>query len=71
MSQIGKMLARLRYATEGFTHEAEDRYYGWDVQHLLTLEHLLDEVDDDKQRHALSQGLADGVLPHGGIITDH
>ena len=55
--QIGKMLARLRYATEGFKHEAADRYYGWDVQHLLTLEHLLDEVDDDKQRQALSQGL--------------
>ena len=55
--QIGKMLARLRYATEGFTHEAEDRYYGWDVQHLLTLEHLLDEVDDYTQRQALSQGL--------------
>lgn len=55
--QIGRMLARLRYATEGFTHEAADRYYGWDVQHLLTLEHLLDEVDDDTQRHALSQGL--------------
>ncbi len=42
--QIGKMLARLRYATEGFSHEVEDRYYAWDVQHLLTLEHLLDEV---------------------------
>ena len=55
--QIGKMLARLRYATEGFTHEVEDRYYGWDVQHLLTLEHLLDEVDDDTHRHALTQGL--------------
>ena len=24
--QIGKMLARLRYATAGFTHEAADRY---------------------------------------------
>ena len=55
--QIGKMLARLRYATEGFSHVAEDRYYGWDVQHLLTLEHLLDEVDNPTQCSALSQGL--------------
>ena len=55
--QIGKMLARLRFATEGFSHEMEDRYYGWDVQRLLTLEHLLDEVDNDIQRRALSQGL--------------
>ena len=55
--QIGKMLARMRYATEGFSHETEDRYYGWDVQHLLTLEHLLDEVDNPTQRRALSQGL--------------
>ena len=55
--QIGKMLARLRYATEGFSHENEDRCYGWDVQHLLTLEHLLDEVDNHTQRRALSLGL--------------
>ena len=55
--KIGKMLARLRYATEGFSHEAEDRYYGWDVQHLLTLEHLLDEVNDPTQHSALSRGL--------------
>lgn len=55
--EIGKMLARLRYGTEGFSHMAEDRYYAWDVQNLLTLEHLLDEVDDKDQRNVLSQGL--------------
>jgi len=55
--EIGKMLARLRHGTEGFSHVAEDRYYAWDVQNLLTLEHLLDEVDDPAQRNALSLGL--------------
>lgn len=55
--EIGKMLARLRYGTEGFSHPAEDRNYAWDVQNLLTLEHLLDEVVDPDQHHALSQGL--------------
>lgn len=55
--QIGKMLARLRYGTEGFSHVAEDRYYAWDVQHLLTLEHLMDEVNDPTQYNALSRGL--------------
>ena len=55
--EIGKMLARLRYGTEGFSHPAEERNYAWDVQNLLTLEHLLDEVVDPDQRHSLSQGL--------------
>jgi Ser/Thr protein kinase RdoA (MazF antagonist) len=55
--EIGKMLARLRYATEGFSHPADDRYYAWNVQNLLTLEHLLEEVDDPTQRKALSLGL--------------
>jgi hydroxylysine kinase len=55
--EIGKMLARLRYGTEGFSHVAEGRYYAWDVQNLLTLEHLLGEVDDFDQRNVLTQGL--------------
>ena len=55
--QIGKVLARLRHATEGFSHIAENRYCAWDVQHLLTLEHLLEEVDDPTHQMALSQGL--------------
>jgi hydroxylysine kinase len=55
--EIGKMLARLRYSTEGFSHVAEDRYCAWDVQNLLTLEHLLGEVDDLDQRNVLRQGL--------------
>lgn len=55
--QIGRMLGRLRLATEGFSHPAENRHYAWDVQHLLTLEHLLDEVRDSGQREALAAGL--------------
>jgi hydroxylysine kinase len=51
------MLARLRYATEGFSHSAEDRIYAWDMQHLLTLEHLLEDVDDLEKRTALRSGL--------------
>ena len=54
---IGRMLARLRLATEGFSHPGENRNYAWDVQHLLTLEHLLDELDDPEQKAALAAGL--------------
>jgi len=59
---IGRMLARLRLATEGFSHPAENRNYAWDVQHLLTLEHLLDEVEEPEQRKALAAGLERFVL---------
>lgn len=55
--EIGKMLARLRYGTEGFSHPADDRHYAWDVQHLLTLEHLLENVDDLEKRAALRSGV--------------
>ena len=55
--KIGKMLARMRHGTEGFSHAHEDRYYAWDVQNLLTLEHLLDEVDNPERRDLLSRGL--------------
>jgi Ser/Thr protein kinase RdoA (MazF antagonist) len=51
------MLARLRYGTEGFSHPAENRHYAWDVQHLLKLEHLLENVDDLEKRAALESGL--------------
>lgn len=55
--EIGKVLARLRYATEGFTHPAEDRMLAWNVQNLRTLEHLLVEVDDRAKRKNLSAGM--------------
>ncbi len=55
--EIGKVLGRLRLATEGFNHPGADRQYAWDVQHLLTLEHLLAHVDDPQQRKPLERGL--------------
>ena len=55
--QIGKVLARLRIATEGFSHESENRLYAWDVQNLKMLENLLTEIEDQKKRTALSKGL--------------
>ncbi|WP_299951569.1 phosphotransferase [uncultured Ruegeria sp.] len=55
--EIGKVLARMRLATEGFSHPGAARQYAWDVQHLLTLEHLLGHVEDTTQRAALEQGI--------------
>lgn len=55
--EIGKVLARLRLATEGFDHPGARRQYAWDVQHLSTLQHLLAQVNDPLQRDALEQGL--------------
>ncbi|SDX78601.1 Ser/Thr protein kinase RdoA involved in Cpx stress response, MazF antagonist [Ruegeria halocynthiae] len=54
--EIGKVLGRLRLATEGFDHPGAARQYAWDVQHLLTLEHLLAHVDDPSQRQPLEHG---------------
>ena len=55
--EIGKVLARLRLATEGFGHPGALRQYAWDVQNLLTLQHLLEHVDNPMQRGALENGL--------------
>lgn len=55
--EIGKALARLRLATEGFDHPGARRRYAWDVQHLPTLQHLLTEVEDPLQKDALERGL--------------
>lgn len=55
--QIGKILGRLRLATAPVSHPSEDRVLAWDVQHLTTLEPLLNEITDPKQRHALTVGM--------------
>lgn len=55
--EIGKILAHLRLASEGFSHPGAERCYPWDVQHLLRQEQLLSEVQDAGQRAALEQGL--------------
>lgn len=55
--QVGEILARLRLATAGFSHPADNRSLAWDVRHLLTLTPLLQGVDDATQRALLQQGL--------------
>lgn len=56
-TKIGVVLARLRLATAGFQHPAENRVLAWDVQHLASLEGLLAYVQDSQQRTSLSKGL--------------
>ena len=56
--KVGQMLSRLQAATKDFSHNAADRYYAWDVQNLLTLEPLLDWVDNPTHRSALINGLS-------------
>jgi hydroxylysine kinase len=55
--EIGKVLGRLRLATETFEHPADRRVYAWDVQHLLSLRSLLPAVRDEEKRKLLVQGL--------------
>ncbi|RVT81896.1 serine kinase [Rhodobacteraceae bacterium CCMM004] len=56
--QVGRILARLRLATAGFSHPGASRVYAWDVQHLPRLADLLDEVADPAQRAALTAGMS-------------
>ncbi|MDA1155303.1 MAG: phosphotransferase [Proteobacteria bacterium] len=56
-AEIGKVLARLRLAMAGVSHDSESRLLAWDVQHLLRLEHLLGDVADTGKRAQLMQGL--------------
>jgi Ser/Thr protein kinase RdoA (MazF antagonist) len=65
--KIGVILARLRHATAGFSHPAEDRVLAWDVQHLKDLAPLLDEVKDPGQKALLQAGL-DRFMPIAGLI---
>jgi hydroxylysine kinase len=55
--RIGEMLGRLRHATSSFTHPAASRVLPWDTQHLLTLEPLLQSVEDRDHRKTLEKGL--------------
>jgi Ser/Thr protein kinase RdoA (MazF antagonist) len=56
--KVGEALARLRLAMSDFSHEADSHELAWDVKHLLQLEHLLDHVEDRRQRDVLRRGLA-------------
>jgi len=55
--KVGEVLARLRFATAGFAHPAEDRVLAWDVQHVLSLGDMLSAVDDREHRAMLERGL--------------
>jgi Ser/Thr protein kinase RdoA (MazF antagonist) len=63
--RVGEVLGRLRRATAGFSHPAENRVLAWDVKHLPTLRPLLDDVVDDRQRAVLAAGMArfDDLMP--------
>jgi hydroxylysine kinase len=55
--RIGEVLARLRYATAGFSHPADSRFLAWDVKRLLSLRHLLQNVEEANQREKLTRGM--------------
>ncbi|HEX6207841.1 MAG TPA: aminotransferase class III-fold pyridoxal phosphate-dependent enzyme [Actinomycetota bacterium] len=54
---FGEVLARLGRALRGFFHPAAGRVILWDVQHALSLRHLLGEIEDEEAR-----ALADRAL---------
>lgn len=56
--RVGEVLGRLRRATAGFSHPAENRVLAWDVKHLSSLRPLLDDVTDTRQRAVLAAGMA-------------
>jgi hydroxylysine kinase len=55
--RVGRILARLRIATSGFTHPADTRKLAWDVQHLAQLRPLLADVRNPRQRAQLAHGM--------------
>lgn len=55
--EIGKLCARLRKATAGFSHPAENRLLAWDIKHLGGLHPLLDEIADPDQHAKLKDGM--------------
>lgn len=55
--RVGEVLGRLRYATAGFSHPADSRVLAWDVKHLLSLRHLLDQVEDTRRRAKLTRAM--------------
>lgn len=54
---IGAILAELRLATASYDHPASARILAWDVKNLMGLAHLLDNIDNETHRKALSAGL--------------
>jgi Ser/Thr protein kinase RdoA (MazF antagonist) len=56
--RVGEILGRLRRATAGFSHPAENRVLAWDVKHLPSLRPLLDDVTDPRHREVLQAGMS-------------
>lgn len=54
---IGELLARLRLATADFSHPGDSRKVCWDVQHLSTLEPLMNCVSEPGRRQLLESAL--------------
>ncbi|WP_405846723.1 phosphotransferase enzyme family protein [Streptomyces sp. NBC_01518] len=67
--RVGEILAKLRHATAGFRHPADDKLCAWDVRHLPALRPLLSRVADPAQRKVLTAAftrftqVAEPVLP--------
>lgn len=64
---IGELLARLRLATAGFSHPGESRKVCWDVQHLSTLEPLINCVSEPGRRQLLERALERFFAIEGSI----
>jgi hydroxylysine kinase len=55
---IGEILACLRLAMSDFSHPADSRTVAWDVSNLLTLSHLLPDIEDRQHRLWIEVALA-------------
>lgn len=55
--KIGEVLAKLRYATAGYSHPAQDHVLAWDVKHIMTMAPMLQHVTVPRQRELIAAGL--------------
>lgn len=56
--KVGEILARLRLALKDFSHLSDSRVLLWDVRHLITLEDLLQFIENKRHRMLVAHGLA-------------
>jgi len=66
--QIGRVLARLRHATAGFSHVADKRTIAWDVKNLPRLAPLLAVIDDPQQQQQLTRGMERFIALHERVL---
>ena len=55
--KIGEVLAKLRHATAGYSHPAQDHVLAWDVKHIMTMAPMLEHVTVPRQRELIAAGL--------------